>query len=86
MRSVSLAALLAALVAVLSSCRDERPAECQRLRQCCQAASATGAELEPVRVACTRVEESDAAICRRRLEQVQAAAPGVADRPECRLP
>ncbi len=81
--SITIFAVLVA--ASLSACRDARPAECQRLRQCCQAASASGVDLEPVRVACTRPED-DAVLCRRRLEEVQVAAPSVGTSPECRLP
>jgi hypothetical protein len=78
--------LLALLVPLaLFACRNDRPVECQRLRQCCTAASGSGAEVETVRVACTRVEESDAVLCRRRLEEVVAAVPGMESRPECRL-
>ena len=72
-------------VVLASACR-ERPEECQRLRQCCSAAESTGAELETVRVACTRKDDDQATLCRRRLEEVVSAVPALAGSEQCRLP
>lgn len=74
------------LAAIAGAGCKERPVECQRLRQCCAAVAATGAEVEDVRVACTRKDDDDATLCRRRLEQVQTLVPAAATEEACRLP
>jgi len=79
------AAWLLLLPLLLVDCRNERPAECQKLRQCCEVARSEGKDLEDVRVACTRADDSDPVLCTRRLDQVKASLPMLADRPECRL-
>ncbi len=76
--------LLLALL-LTSGCR-ERPEECQRLRQCCSAAQASGSEIETVRTACMRKDDDQATLCRRRLEEVVTALPSMADNEQCRLP
>jgi len=78
-------ALLVVAIALASACR-ERPEECQRLRQCCSAAAAAGNALESVRVACTRKDDDQAALCRRRLEEVVSAAPSLEGNEQCRMP
>lgn len=70
---------------VISGCHGNRPLECQRLRQCCAAAQASGSDVETVRVSCTRKDDDDAVICRRRLDEVVNAMPSLADREECRI-
>lgn len=75
--------LLLVVFSSLASCKD-RPVECQRLRQCCERAAALG-DIEEVRVACTRRDDDDAVLCRRRLEDVQRI-PQVATEEACRMP
>jgi len=83
---IALPLALLLLLLLLAGCRNDRPVECQRLRQCCDAASALHLDLEEVRVACTRKEDNDRVLCERRLAQVTASMPTLVDREECRLP
>jgi hypothetical protein len=78
-------ALVLITILLASACR-ERPEECQRLRQCCTAAQSSGNDLETVRMACTRKDDDQAMLCRRRLEEVVSAVPSLADSEQCRLP
>ena len=71
---------------VLPACHGERPRECQILRQCCAAAGASGGEVETVRVQCTRKDDHDPVLCRRRFEEVIAALPQLADHDDCKMP
>jgi len=71
---------------VAPGCRNDRPVECQKLRQCCDAAKSLNLDAEAVRVACTRKEDNDAVLCERRLSEVTASMPTLVDREECRLP
>ena len=75
---------IVASVALLASC-NENPRECQRLRQCCDFARASGYDIEPVRVQCTRKDDDQATLCARRLDEVRAALPKLEDQEECRL-
>ncbi|MGZ3455617.1 MAG: hypothetical protein ACXVEF_38785 [Polyangiales bacterium] len=84
MKCLFVFALVLAPACLVSGCKD-RPLECQRLRQCCERAQAIG-DPEEVRMACTRKEDDDAVICRRRLEDVQRAVPQVATEEACRAP
>ncbi len=75
------------LCLLLVDCRNERPIECQKLRQCCDLAKQNGHDLEPVRVPCTRLDDNDPVLCARRLEEVKTAVPAsISDMPECKLP
>ena len=78
--------VIALAVALLSACHGDRPKECQKLRQCCAHAKELNQDLEVVRVQCTRKEDDDAVICRRRLDDVVAASPSLADDEACRMP
>lgn len=86
MRFVSALALLVVPVLVALGCHGNRPMECQKLRQCCAEARSKEAEIETVRVQCTRKDDNDAVLCRRRIEDVIAAMPSLADDEACRLP
>jgi len=66
-------------------CHSERAASCQRLRQCCAVAAQSG-EIEEVRVACTRLDDDQGTLCERRLAQVVAAMPKLAEEAQCRWP
>lgn len=66
-------------------CHSERAPSCQRLRQCCAVAAQAG-EIEEVRVACTRLDDDQGTLCERRLAQVVAAMPKLADEAQCRWP
>ncbi len=70
----------------IGGCRNERPEECQRFRQCCAEAQSANGELETIRVTCARKDDNDAVICRRRLEEVVTQLPSLSDSPACRLP
>ncbi|MBI2392488.1 MAG: hypothetical protein HYV09_23085 [Deltaproteobacteria bacterium] len=86
MRPISLAMPAIVVVAALAGCHGSRPLECQKLRQCCAAAQATGSDVETVRVSCTRKDDDDAVLCRRRLDDVVNAMPSLSDHEDCRMP
>jgi hypothetical protein len=83
--AASLVLLALALASLGTDCSKSRPMECQKLRQCCAVAQGTGAEVEGIRVACTRQDDDQAAICLRRLDEVKAAVPSIAYDPACRV-
>lgn len=86
MRFFSALALVVVSFSVVTACHGNRPTECQKLRQCCSRAQETNAELEVVRVQCTRKDDDDAVLCKRRLDDVIAAVPSLSDDEACRIP
>jgi hypothetical protein len=82
----SSALLLLVFASSIGACHGDRPRECQKLRQCCDAVRQTGADMEPFRVPCTRKDDDDAVLCRRRLDDVVQALPSMADHEDCRMP
>lgn len=86
MRFVSAFALLLVAFSIALGCHGSRPMECQKLRQCCDAAHTANPDLETVRVQCTRKDDNDAVLCKRRLDDVVAAMPSLADDEACRVP
>ena len=86
MRFVSALVLVILPVSMVLACHGARPMECQKLRQCCDAAQASGAEMETLRVQCTRKDDDDAVLCRRRLDDVLGLLPALADSDACRMP
>lgn len=86
MRFLSALAHVVVSFSVVTACHGNRPMECQKLRQCCSHATEAHSEIEVVRVQCTRKDDDDAVLCKRRLDDVVAALPSLADDEACRIP
>lgn len=81
--------LVLALVAVSiagAACHNPRPLACQRLKQCCTAATSSGSESEGARTACMRKDDSDETQCRQYLDLVRSEVPAVIDNDACKVP
>jgi hypothetical protein len=86
MRSAAAFALVLFALPAASGCHGHRPLECQMLRQCCDVARSTNSEVETVRVQCTRKDDDDAVLCKRRLDDVVGALPSLEGDEACRIP